>query len=180
MTGTRVGRRRHRRRSRSTRTYSLAHLIERQPKTLAKQPAYVAALRHFRANGRLQQARITQRGYTLLNGARISAEHLHHFYRTYRLPADPFFALFLAAKRAYAAEAERLKAARRAYIMARMRSLPPRTLAMVRYLGYLERVYNRSGQSPVWQRELFPGSKRKADTLAAASDTVWFTRASPT
>ncbi len=51
---------------------------------------------------------------------------------------------------------------------------------MVRYLGYLERIYNRAEQSPVWQRELFPGSKRKADTLAAASDAVWFTRASPT
>lgn len=176
MTQTRARRRPRRRRQNPARTYSLRHLIDRQPKTLHRLPEYQAALRHFRANPRLQQTRISARAYTLLNQARLGAENLHHFYRTYRLSPDPFFPLFLTAKRAYDAERQRIKAERRTYIIDRMRGLPPGTLAMVRYLGYLERMYNGSGQSPVWQRELYPSSKRVADRLAASTDAAWFAR----
>jgi hypothetical protein len=132
-------------------------------------------LRHFRSNPRLQQLLISRRCYSLLNNARVAPENLTHFYRTYRLPEDPFFPLFFAAKRGYLIQRERAKTERRAYILSRMRGLPPRTLAMVKYLGFLERCYHPGAQSPVWQRELFPGSKRTADRYARMGGAGWLT-----
>lgn len=166
-------RRRRRRRTRSARTYSIAHLLNRQPKTLSKDPNYATMMRHYFANERLQRIRVSRRCYTLLNNARIAPENLHNFYRTYRLPADPFFPLFFAAKRRYLAERERIREERRRYILATMRSLPEPTLSMIRYLGHLERYYNPAGLSPVWQAELFPGSKKKADSYTRLDETTW-------
>lgn len=130
-------------------------------------------MRHYFASERLQRIRVSRRCYTLLNNARIAPENLRHFYHTYRLPADPFFPLFFAAKRGYLAHRERLREERRRYIVARMRGLPPAVLAMVKFLGYLERHYNPAGLSPVWQTELFPGSKKKADAYARLADASW-------
>lgn len=130
-------------------------------------------LAHFRASERLRSLRISRRCYSLLNRARIQPHNLHHFYRTYRLPADPFFPLFFAIKRGYLAERERVKEARRQYILAAMRALPAPVLTTIKYLGYLERHYNAAGRSPVWQENLFPGSKKKADAYSRYDTSAW-------
>lgn len=166
-------RRRRRRRTRSAPTYSIAHLLNRQPKTLRKDPNYATMMRHYFANERLQRIRVSRRCYTLLNNARIAPAYLHTFYRTYRLPADPFFPLFFAAKRRYLAERERIREERRRYILATMRTLAEPTLDMIRYLGHLERYYNAAGLSPVWQKNLFPASKKKADSYTRLDETTW-------
>ncbi len=128
---------------------------------------------HYHANPRLQSVRISSRCYTLLDTARIAPEHLENFYTTYRLPRDPFFPLFFLCKRAYLAERERIRQARRHYIIKRMRSLPEPVLRTIRYLGYLERSVNYAGESPLWQKHLFPGSKKQADAYLRRSSTDW-------
>jgi len=128
---------------------------------------------YYHASERLQQVRFGRRCYSLLQNARIEPQNLTYFYRTYRLPDDPFFALFFRMKRNYLAEREGVKEARRQYILQAMRALQPAVLANIKYLGYLERYYNGAGRSPVWQQHLYPGSRKKADTYARLSDAAW-------
>jgi hypothetical protein len=109
----------------------------------------------------------------LLNQARIEQANLVHFYRTYRLPPDPFFPLFFAIKREYMAERRRIKEERHRYILQRLRSLPEPTLSTIKYLGYLERYYNSSGASPVWQKHLFPSSKKEVRQYGRQTTTDW-------
>lgn len=165
--------RRRRRRTSSARTYSLAYLLSRQPKTLAKHGQYAVMLAQFSSSERLQGLRISRRCYTLLHQARIAPHNLGNFYRTYRLPADPFFPLFFAIKRDYLAGRERATEERRQYILAAVRALPRDTLTRIKYLGYLERHYNAAGGSPVWQKQLFPGSRKKADAYARFTPSDW-------
>jgi hypothetical protein len=89
------------------------------------------------------------------------------------LPKDPFFPLFFTIKRDYLAERERVREARHQYVLKRMRSLSPETLAQVKYLGRLEQHYNAAGRSPVWQGKLFPGSKRRADEYTRLTGPEW-------
>lgn len=128
---------------------------------------------YYRASARLQHLVLNRRCYSLLDKAKIDPHSLYHFYRTYRLPADPFFPLFFTVKRSYLAQRERLKEERHAYIMNAMRSLPEPVLRNIKYLGYLERGYNSAGRSPIWQRDLFPASKKKADEYMRFSDSQW-------
>ncbi len=169
----RTMRRRRARRSRSRRTYSLSYLLSRQPKTLRKHRDYAVMIGHLYASKRLQQLRISRRCYTLLHHARIASHNLHHFYRTYRLPADPFFPLFFSIKRDYLAERERIREERRRYIQGAVRSLPPPTLSGIKYLGYLERHYNAAGLSPLWQEHIFPSSKKQADAFSRYDRSAW-------
>lgn len=128
---------------------------------------------HFRLSPVLKRLRVTRRCYSLLNNARIAPENLHTFYRTYRLPADPFFPLYFAVKRGYLAERARKRDERARYILEQVRSLPPPILAEVRYLGNLERHYNAAGRYPIWQRCLYPSSKKRARELASCSREGW-------
>jgi hypothetical protein len=128
---------------------------------------------HYKGSRRLQGIRFSRQCYSLLNRARIAPHNLHHFYRTYRLPCDPFFPLFFSIKRDYLAERERLREARRQYILAAMRALPADVLTQIKYLGNLERHYNPIGNSPLWQRHLFPGSKKRADEYARFAAPEW-------
>ncbi|HKJ85217.1 MAG TPA: hypothetical protein VKA06_04040 [Spirochaetia bacterium] len=166
-------RRRRRRSRRPARTYSIGYLLARQPKSLAKHANYRAMVAHYHASAPLQHLRMSGRCYALLNNARIAPHNLQNFYRTYRLPGNPFFPLFFAIKRDYLAERERVKEARRQYILAGMRALPPDVLAQIKYLGYLERHYNAGGLSPLWQSRIFPSSKKKVDAYASHTTADW-------
>jgi hypothetical protein len=153
--------------------YSLAYLLSRQPKSLQKQDLYAPMLRQYSTSTRLQQLRFNRRCYSLLHNARVAPHNLPHFYRTYRLPADPFFPLFLATKRAYLDHREELKHRRDRYILETLRALPPPILATIKYLGYLECHYNSRADSPVWQRYLFPGSRKAADEYRRYDQATW-------
>lgn len=168
--------RRRRRRSSGRRTYSIAYLLARQPKGLARRPGYAEMMRIYHASERLKAVRFSRRCYSLLHAAKIDPQDLYNFYRTYRLPESPFFPLFFAAKRSWLAERERVREARQAAIRERVRALPAPTLAMIRYLGYLERHYNAAGRSPLWQALIFPGSKKEADSLARLTTIEWLAR----
>lgn len=165
-------RRRRRRRSSHARTYSIGRLLDQQPKSIEKHPHYGLLLAHYHSSDTLRRVRFSRRCYSLLHHARIAPENLHHFYRTYRLPAHPFFPLFFEIKRAYLAEREHRREARRQYILESMRALPPPVLEFIRYLGRLEQVHAR-GRSPLWQRHLFPASKKAADAYHGRTTGDW-------
>jgi len=168
-------RRRRTRRAGPARNYTIAYLLSRQPKSLQHHSDFDRMMDHYHQSERLQNLRFNRRCYSLLNRATVPARNLSYFYRTYRLPADPFFPLFFEIKRSYLAERERRKEERHEYILAEMRSLPPTILAAVKYLGYLEVHFNSGGNSPVWQKELFPGSKKKADSYRRYNTEAWIT-----
>jgi hypothetical protein len=166
-------RRRRPRAARQARTYTINELLSRQPKTLQKHPRYQSLLAHYYASRVLQTMSVSRRCYSLLNRATVRPENLHHFLRTYRLPADPFFPTFFTVKRDYFAERERAKEERHGYILSVMKRLPEDIRAKIRYLGFLERSFNGAGLSPVWQKQLFPTSKRRADEYSRYGDTAW-------
>jgi hypothetical protein len=166
-------RRRRRTPGRALRRYSLRYLLESQPKTLRRHELYSLMLDHFRASEALQRLRVSRRCYSLLHNARIAPENLHHFYRTYRLPAEPFFSLFLRIKRDYLAERERVREARHRYILESVRALPPEVLAFIKYLGRLEERYHGRRAHPLWQEHLFPKTKKQANAYRRYGFDEW-------
>ncbi len=170
-----AARRSRRRRSlRSTsRTYSLTDLLSRQPKAVQKQPGFALLEVQLGASGELRRVRLNSRCFALLHQARIRPENLENLRHTYRLPRHPFFPLFLKLKREYAIERAQQQEARRRYILDRMRLLPQPIVEFVRYLGYLEEHFNAAGGHPLWDRHLFPPSKKRVHEYAAFGHRDW-------
>ncbi len=166
---------RRRRRSRRTpaRNYSLSYLLSKQPKSLQKNEYYPIMMNYFYESSKLQNLRISRRCYSLLQHAKIEAHNLHHFYRTYRLPKDPFFPLFLKIKREYLQEQQRRKEERIRYIAAAMRALPEPILEFIKYLARVEQHYNHSGAYPVWNRHMFPGTKKRVHEYRRFDKREW-------
>ena len=165
--------RRRRRRRTPKRNYSLDYLLDKQPKSLRKHHLYEAMMHCYRESPALRRVRMSRRCYSLLQHARIAPENLHHFYRTYRLPRNEFFALFLRIRREYLAERARKQARRREEIRGIVRTLPEPVLAFFKYLGYLEDHYNYAGVHPLWQSKLFPSSKKTARTYTEYTPLQW-------
>ena len=162
-----------RRRPRRVRVYSIAYLLSKQPKSLLRHHLYNQMLSHYRASLRLQQLRMSRRCYSLLQHAVIKPQYLQNFYRTYRLPQDPFFPLFLRIKQDYLAERERIRRQKMEYIGAKMRALPPQPLAFIKYLASFEEQYNGAGAFPVWTRHMFPRTKKRVREYAAFTPSQW-------
>ncbi|MFP4231221.1 MAG: hypothetical protein ACLFRR_05165 [Spirochaetaceae bacterium] len=165
--------RRRRRGAGGTRRYSIGYLLSRQPVTVTRHPSYPALLAHFNNASRLQTLRFPRRCYSLLHNARVAPENLHHFYRTYRLPAHPFFPLFFQVKRDYLRERERKREERHRFILESMRTLPPPILAFVKYLGRLEQHYAGGARCPIWQKYLFPGTKKQVRSYLSYGELQW-------
>jgi hypothetical protein len=141
--------------------YSIAHLLSKQPKSLKKNKHYREMLYYYQTSPKLQKVRFSRRCYSLLLHAKIKPENLKHFYRTYRLPKDPFFPLYFAVKREYLEQKERRKKEKVEYIAKKMRSLPPNVLSFIKYLAEYEKLCNYSGRCPVWNDHLFPKTKKR-------------------
>lgn len=158
---------------RTRKTYTLEYLLSRQPKTLARHRNYALLVSHLYASERLRALRVSRRCYSLLHNARIEPENLSHFYRTYGLPKEPFFPLFFQIKRDYLRELERKREDRRRYILDEMRRLPAPTLAFIKYLGHLEAYYHSRGRYPLWQRYIFPTTKKQVRGYSAYGMSEW-------
>ncbi len=157
----------------SARTYSLADLLARQPRTVQKVSEYAMLRAYLENSPELRRVRVTSRTFAALNSARIGPDNLENYFRTRRLPRHPFVPTFLTVKSRYVAHRARLAAERKRYIMERMRALPTPVVDLVRYLGYLEEYYSTAGAHPVWQRNLFPATKKKVDEYARLTPTAW-------
>lgn len=170
-----------RRRTRRTpvRKYTIAHLLEQQPKSLRKNPDYKLMLSHFHSSPRLKNLRMSRRCYSLLLHGKIAEHNLVHFYRTYRLPKDPFFPLYFKIKREYLDDRRRRREDKTRYIAEEMRSLPEPYLGFIRYLARFEKELNRAGKNPVWDEHLFPKTKKLARAYREYGREEWlevFTR----
>jgi hypothetical protein len=163
-----------RRKKRSRKTYSIAYLLAHQPKTLQKHPYYQDMMHHYHSSEQLRRVRFSRRCYSLLQHAKISPENLTHFYRTYRLPRDPFFPLFFSIKRAYLQDRQRKREERTAYIVGRMRRLPAPVLEFIKLLAQVEQKgCNRAGYYPVWSEELFPHTKKRVREYERFETSDW-------
>ena len=153
---------------------SLAALLDSQPKGLTRHPSHRLLWDRFAVSDRLQKLRISPRCYRLLNEARIPPENLKDFYRTYRLPEDPFFPLFLAVKADWLEERERWKEERDKAIMLMVRALPEHRRRALRVLAEYERKHHRTGDNPVWDNRLFPTTLKRAREFAAFGENEWY------
>jgi hypothetical protein len=153
--------------------YSIAHLLSKQPKSLKKNKHYRDMLYYYQTSPKLKKVRFSRRCYSLLLHAKIKPENLKHFYRTYRLPKDPFFPLYFAVKREYLAQKERRKREKTEYIAKKMRGLPPNVLSFIKFLAKYEKQCNHSGRCPVWNEHLFPNTKKRANEYQSFESVAW-------
>lgn len=161
------------RRRRTPRTYSLEYLLARQPKTLRRHPYYKRMMEYYELSPRLRNLRISRRAYSLLNRATVDPQNLRYFYRTYRLPKDPFFPLFFLIKRDYQKKQAQRKEERTAFIADKMRSLPEEVIGFVRSLAVYEQQLHRRNHYPVWSARIFPSTKKRAREYASFSILEW-------
>ncbi|WP_319562585.1 DnaJ domain-containing protein [Marispirochaeta sp.] len=162
-----------RKRRSTSKRYSLSLLLAKQPKSLAKHPMYLRMLQFYGFSPRLKSLRFNRRCYSLLDRAVIAPENLENFYRTYRLPKDPFFPLFFMVKREYQEHRAELKRRRESYILKRVRELDSQILRFLRYLGKIEQKLNAAGRTPVWEKTVYPDSKKKADEYHLYNMDQW-------
>ena len=155
------------------RYYTLASLLDAQPRGLVRDSRHHLLWNHFMSSEKLQKLRISRRCYSLLNQARIKPENMKFFYRTYRLPTDPFFPLFLTVKKAWLEERQRWRDERDRAIMSGMQELPDHRRRTLRMLAELERIHHPSGANPVWDDFIFPKSKKRAGELAGFGEIEW-------
>jgi len=155
------------------RLYSLGELLAKQPKTLRADPAFSAILRLYRLSPKLQSIRISRTCRTLLDRATLNPENLPQFYRTYGLPRDPFFPLFLAARKMYGKRKQDRLIQKKEFIAAVLRGLPENVRDFMRFLVLYEKGLHSGRTHPVWSSELFPGTKKRAREYSRFDFTAW-------
>ncbi len=155
--------------------YTIAYLLSKQPKTLQKNRHYPEMLFYYQSSRTLQKLRMNRRCYGILQRATIKPENLANLYRTYRLPKDPFFPLFLRIKRDYRELQERRRTEKMKYIAGKMRELPEEVLSFIKYLAVFEQQYNPAGGFPLWTTRLFPVTKKLVHRYCAFSREEWIT-----
>lgn len=121
----------------------------------------------------LPRLRISSRCFRLLDKAQIDAENLPFFYKTYRLPQNSFFPLFLSIKRSYLAERIKWQDEREAYILKRMKALPAGKIRFIRFLADWEVSLNGRGDFPFWMNKLYPETKKRVHQYEKFSTVEW-------
>lgn len=163
-----------RRRRRSGKSkLSLNRLLSRQPKTIRKHSHYELMISHYRASEKLQSLRINRQCYRLLDKAIISPENLGNLYKTYRVPQDPFFPLFIKIKKDYLTDRLKKVEEKEKYILAQMKKLPWEKRRVLRFLAELEESISPAGARHTWEKEIYPTSKKRAFELLTISDSEW-------
>ena len=160
--------------SRQQRYYTLASLLDSQPKGLVKDSRHRLLWDYFMSSEKLQKLRISRRCYSLLNRAGIKPENLESFYRTYRLPRDAFFPLFLAVKSKWMKDRLSWKEKRKAKIEKTMARLPLRRKKEIAELKSLEKTCNPAGKTPLWKYYLYPSTIKRAGEFSIQNDIEWF------
>lgn len=154
--------------------YSIHYLLDKQPKTLSRDSRYTQMISYYRSSPALQKIRFNRRCFSLLNDAVIEPAHLMNFYRTYRLPHDPFFPLFFMIKRSFLANKAEKKIEKALYIKTRMNQLPPSVIQMLTLVLEIEEKYNRSDRALIYRDSLFPKTKKQVDMYIKFSHSDWF------
>ncbi|MBF9015884.1 MULTISPECIES: hypothetical protein [unclassified Oceanispirochaeta] len=161
-----------RRRSRKTKL-SLNRLLNRQPKTIRKHPHYELMINHYLASEKLQKLKINRQCYRLLDKAIITVENLPNLYRTYKVPQDPFFPLFITIKKDYLAERLKKIEEREKYILVQMKKLPREKRKVLRFLAELEESISPGGTRQIWGKKIYPGSMKRSREILKISESEW-------
>ncbi len=152
---------------------TLASLLDAQPRGLTKYPDHRLLWDHFLSSEKLQRLRISSRCWRLLNKAAVPPENLTKFYRAYRLPDDPFFPLFLSVKSRWLEDRERWKSEREDYILKQVKNLPEDRRKSLRILAELEEARHPAGGRPLWEKRIYPGTKKRAGELVRLREAGW-------
>ncbi len=126
------------------------------------------------ASEKLQKLRISPKCYHILNEARIKPGYLSEFYSTYKLPADPFFPLFLSVKHQWFQERERIKEEKEAAIFERVKQLPEHRRRALRILAEFEQKHHPGNAHPIWDERLFPKTKKRAEEFHHFNEKDWY------
>lgn len=138
---------------------------------MRRHPDFPELERLLRESPALRRARLPRAAYALLDEPRLEPRFLGNFRETYRLPASPFFSIFLAIKRERKAGLEGDRARRGAEIEAMARRFPREALGFMAYLESAER--QRHPGAPLFRKKLFPRSKKRAGEMARLSLAQW-------
>ncbi|MCK5736892.1 MAG: J domain-containing protein [Spirochaetaceae bacterium] len=159
---------------RQRRYYTLASLIDAQPAGLVKDSRHRLLWDHFMSSQKLQKLRISRRCYSLLNKARIKPENLPSFYRTYRLPRDSFFPLFLAVKSKWIEDRRQWREDRKNEIQDSMNNLPEQRIEELQILAVLEKNHHPSDLTPIWDLIILPKTKKRVQEIKNLSEIGWW------
>ena len=162
-----------RRRPVGKKIYTIDYLLNKQPKSLAKDSNYLTMINYLKSSSNLRGIKFNKRCYSLLNNAVIKPEHLINFYKTYRLPKHPFFPLFFMIKRDYLKSRELKKKEKLDYIDHRMEELPKNVLRYLQFVMKMESGYNRSGLHPLYTEVITPKTKKQVDMFSSYSHGDW-------
>lgn len=153
---------------------SLNRLLSRQPKTIRKHPHYELMISHYLASEKLQALKINRQCYRLLDKAVITVENLPNLYRSYRVPRDPFFPLFIKIKKDYLTQRLKKAEEREKYILTQMKKLSGERRRVLRFLAELEESLSPLGSRLIWEKEIYPSSRKRALEILKISDREWF------
>lgn len=157
--------------------YPLSRLLDDQPKTMQKSSRFAELRRLLSDSPRLKGVVLHRTAYRLLDTGRLASQNIENLYTTYHLPRSRFFPLFLDLKQDYLNHRRSLAAQRAEYIRRRVLSLPPEFLRLLRNLGRYEKRLNRAGKTPVWEKTLYPKTKKAADKFDQWGIEEWLTAA---
>jgi len=153
--------------------YTVAYLLDKQPKAFRKLKHYQLMVSFLQNSPDIMKIRFNRRCYSLLNDAVIKPKHLDNFYRTYKLPRNPFFPLFFMLKKKYLREKENKKLEKHQYIEEKMMGLPPYIQRYFTLIRELEQKYNGVSQNPVFMQNLCPKTKKQANLFAGYEHADW-------
>ncbi len=159
---------------RRSKKYSILYLLSKQPEKIRKDSHFPLMMDYYRSSDILKKIRFGRRCYSLLNKAKIKPEYLNNFYRTYRLPKNPFFPLFFSIKTKYFEKKRQRKLEKEKYILFRMRSLPENITRTIKFMAEFEKRNNPRGKCPLWFSRLFPKTKKQTDIFCKYSQPEWF------
>jgi hypothetical protein len=153
--------------------YSLAALLNAQPAALTKDSRWRLLTDTFNSSDKLKRLRISSRCYRILNNASVPPENLKIFYRTYRLPESSFFPLFMAVKSSWFKEKEKRREEKEKRIFAIIRALDPEYRTALKHMAEIEIKINNSGYYPVWIKDVYPSTLKRANELLSFSEKQW-------
>ena len=154
-------------------SYTISYLLNKQPKSLRKNKDYHMLITFYNASPLLKRVHFNRKCYSLLNNTRIIPENLKYFYRTYRLPQNAFFPMFLKIKKEYINRKNFLKEKKRKYINDKILNLSPNTLRFIRYFAKYESTINKYNKFPIWNKIFYPGTKKNADIFSKYNRIDW-------
>lgn len=162
-----------RRRPKGRNIYGIARLLEKQPKALRSHEKWSQMAGYLKSDPELLNIRFNSRCYSLLHNGVIRPEHLENFYRTYRLPKNPFFPLFLLIKRDYLENRERRCREKKEYIREGLHRLPEYVRNVFIMAAGMEKDFNGGKLCPVYKKEFLPSTKKRMDEYLKYGHGDW-------